>query len=59
MATECLFGRLYADNPRGTYVDCGHIFDAILGEPTRQYTIENHDNILAVYAEHYRPLFLP
>lgn len=59
MATECLFGRLYADNPRGSYIDCGHIFDAILGEPTRQYTIEDHDDILAVYAEHYRPLFLP
>jgi hypothetical protein len=57
MATECLFGRLYPENPRGSYVDCGHIFDAILGRPTRQYTIENHDDILAVYAEHYRPFF--
>ena len=59
MATECLFGRLYPENPAGTYVDCGHIFDAILGRLSRDYTRENHDDILAVYAEHYRPLFIP
>ncbi len=59
MATECLFGRLYRENPAGTYVDCGHIFDAILGNLSRDYTRENHDDILAVYAEHYRPLFVP
>jgi hypothetical protein len=59
MATECLFGRLYPENPHGTYVDCGHIFDAIVGRFSRDYTRENHDDIMAVYDEHYRPLFNP
>ncbi|HEY2157704.1 MAG TPA: hypothetical protein VGH33_18890 [Isosphaeraceae bacterium] len=59
MATECLFGRLYPENPDGTYIDCGHIFDALVGRFSRDYTRENHDDIMAVYAEHYRPLFIP
>ncbi len=59
MATECLFGRLYPENPDGTYVDCGHIFDALVGRFSRDYTRENHDDILGVYEEHYRPLLFP
>ena len=57
MAAECLIYRLHRRNPAGTYVDCGHIFDAMVWRPTRRYTKRNVDGILELLKEHYCPMF--
>ena len=57
MAAECLIYRLHRRNAAGTYVDCGHVFDAMLLRPNRRYTVENLDGILELLKEHYAPMF--
>jgi len=56
MTSECLICRLHAENPDGSYVDCGHIFDALVGNLSRDYTQGNADGILGFLDEHYAPL---
>jgi hypothetical protein len=56
MASECLIARLHRENPHGSYVDCGHIFDALTGNLSRDYTQANSDGILGFLDEHYGPL---
>lgn len=57
MASECLLSALHQANPLGTYIDCGHIFDALVGRRSRAYTEANSDGILEFLEEHYAPLF--
>jgi hypothetical protein len=56
MTSECLIHRAHEDNPQGSYVDCGHIFDALVGIRSREYTRDNGDGILQLLDEHYAPL---
>ena len=56
-ASECLIRRLHRRNPSGTYVDCGHVFDAMAGRITRPHTKRNVDGILELLEEHYCPMF--
>jgi len=56
MASECLICRAHAENPDGSYVDCGHIFDSLVGKLTRNYTQGNWDGINDFLNEHYAPL---
>jgi hypothetical protein len=56
MASECLIRRLHEQNPEGSYVDCGHIFDTFVGNHTRNYTQGNWDGINDFLNEHYAPL---
>lgn len=53
MASECLLWRLFQDRPDAMYVDCGSIFDVMLGRAIR---LEYRD-WSGVVAEHYWPLF--
>ncbi len=57
-ASECLIARWHRRNPLGTYVDCGHIFDAIVWRRTRRYTRRNVDGIVDFLKEHYGPMFV-
>jgi hypothetical protein len=56
MASECLICRAHQENPDGSYVDCGHIFDSLVGNFTRNYTQGNWGGINDFLAEHYAPL---
>jgi hypothetical protein len=56
MASECLLCRLHRSDPAGTYIDCGHIFDALVGHPSRIYTRNDHGGILGWLAAHYAGL---
>jgi hypothetical protein len=56
MSSECVSCRLHEQNPDGSYVDCGHIFDALVGRFTRNYTQGNWDGINDFLNEHYAPL---
>ncbi len=56
-AAECLIRRLHQRNPAGTYVDCGHVFDAMVGRLTRRYTQANEGGIVGFVREHYAPMF--
>lgn len=56
MTAECLISRVHAGNPDGSYVDCGHIFDAFVGNLSRDYAQDNGDGILDFLFEHYAPL---
>jgi len=56
MASECLLARLHRGNPAGTYVDCGHIFDAMVGVFSRDYT--KQQEVLALLDAHYVPAFV-
>ncbi len=57
IATECLVYRLHRRNPSAVYVDCGHVFDAIVWRPSRCYTRDNDRGILQFLKEHYAPMF--
>ena len=50
MASECLIHRALEANPEGTYADCGHIFDAMVGNLSREYTRGNAGGILELFA---------
>jgi hypothetical protein len=56
MASECLIHRAHEANPRGSYVDCGHIFDALVGNRSREYTRIDADGILELLETRYAPL---
>lgn len=58
MAAECLIRRLRRRNQAASYVDCGHIFDAMVDRPTRQYTQQNEDGIIDFLKVHYAPILL-
>jgi hypothetical protein len=58
MTSECLICRLHAENPQGSYVDCGHVFDALVGNLSRDYTRANADGILEFLDNHYAPLVI-
>ena len=58
MTTEPLLCRLYRANSASTYVDCGSIFDAMVGRLTRDYTQKNAEGVLATLAEHYAPTLM-
>ncbi len=58
MASEGLLARLHRQNPAGTYIDCGHVFDAMIGRLTRAYTQENAGGIVDFLFDHYTPLFV-
>jgi hypothetical protein len=58
MASECLICRVHSENPEGSYVDCGHIFDALVGNLSRPDTQGNWGGILDFLGEHYAPLVL-
>jgi hypothetical protein len=55
MASEPLLARLHRHDPNGYYVDCGSIFDALVGRLTREYTEKNFDGVLETLNEHYAP----
>jgi len=57
MLSECLMCRLHRRNPRGSYIDCGHVLDVIVWRPTRDYTRHNSGGILEFLNEHYAPMF--
>jgi len=59
LAAPCLVVRFLRGNPAGTYVDCGHIFDAMVGEPTRLYTRQNEGGIVDFLRQSYAPMFQP
>jgi hypothetical protein len=56
MASECVICRAHLENPDGSYVDCGHIFDSLVGNYTRNYTQGNWDGINDFLNEQYAPL---
>jgi hypothetical protein len=58
MAAECLIARLLPQNLQATYVDCGHLFDAMVSHPSRAYTKENADGIVDFLHTHYAPMFV-
>ena len=58
MASEGLLARLHRRNPAGTYLDCGHVFDAMAGALTRPHTRNNVDGIVDFLLEHYTPMFV-
>jgi hypothetical protein len=58
MASEGLLVRLHRKNPSGTYIDCGHIFDAMVGVLSREYTLENSGGIVDFLFENYTPMFV-
>jgi hypothetical protein len=58
MTSEPLLCRLHRANPGGTYIDCGSIFDAIVGQPTRPYTQMNIDDVRSTLARYYAPVLL-
>ena len=58
MASEGLICKVHEQNPAGSYVDCGSIFDSLVGRLTRNYTQRNWNGILDVLLEHYAPLVL-
>lgn len=53
MASECLLWRLFQDRPDAMYVDCGSIFDVMLGHAIRR----EYREWSAVIAEHYAGVF--
>lgn len=53
MASECLIWRLYRRNPHTTYVDCGSIFDGMIGRMIRREMREMSETMRLQYA----PLF--
>ncbi|MBW3598908.1 MAG: hypothetical protein KY475_16750 [Planctomycetes bacterium] len=55
MASECLLWRLRRRNPEATYVDCGSIFDGMLGHMIRRELAEASEMLRRCYA----PLFKP
>jgi hypothetical protein len=58
MTSEPLLCRLHRANPRGTYIDCGAVFDAIVGQPTRPYTQTNFDDVCSTLERYYVPFLL-
>jgi hypothetical protein len=56
MTSEPLLCRLHRADPAGIYVDCGSIFDALVGRLTRDYTQKNVQGVLETLAEHYAPV---
>jgi hypothetical protein len=53
MASECLIWRLFRHNPAATYVDCGSIFDWMIGRENRREA-SSHRELLR---REYFPLF--
>jgi hypothetical protein len=58
MASEPLLCRLHRANPHGMYIDCGSVFDAIVGLPTRYYTQINFDDVCSTLERYYVPFLI-
>lgn len=59
MATECLIMRLHRRNPEAMYLDAGHIFDAMVGRLTRDYTQQDIYGLVPIIEKHYQPMLHP
>ncbi len=58
MDSELMIRLIHEKNPDGFYVDCGHVFDPLVGRFTRDYLQGDCDGIIDLLFEHYAPLVL-
>jgi hypothetical protein len=54
MASECLIWRLFSHNPSASFVDCGTIFDWMLGNLNRREAVAQWPFLEQKYAPLFR-----